>query len=486
MENYRQQALFILAPKDENYKPDMDWIKNSNALEGNAKKLQAWDRHEYNLTKSVMLSIDSVYIVVLRVYGKLLEGTGTANKTEHLATLDCQQMFGKLKTLSTKSWTCLNGDQISAEDVCDTIHHCNDSSDERPFLCKGEQTPFLVNLSHSIYTIIAIGIIIYVFTIWPEVAGKVCFMQKEVPEHPSIINARKECFLAIRTICKDVKVIEEEGSSNLHTSLVNELERIHTKYHDGSNDEKRVIHETIHDFSLQPEFEQHCHMITDTILKFENNIHKIDREKPTCTKQTLEGNPSVAGYILIVINRHSFFSQKKQSFVGILKSIFCSGYQSVLFYTLVSIIVLSSLKNVIVSYLDVLVDINVYSSLRHIMENIVVDNDKHRLISNMPIDAMGKVYVGSGILSQLGVFLIYIAYLKRLLIIDQPWYGKAILATSVFFPTHFILLSVGKSFIYDLKLKNELHIWLKKAVSENNNVDSFCARIFGIPKTVEK
>ena len=146
MGNYRQHALFILAPKHENYKPDMDWITNSNALEGNAKKLVAWDQHEYNWTRSVMLSIDSVYMVVLRVYGKLLEGTGTANKTEHFATLDCPQTFGKLKILSTKSWRCLNGDQISAEDVCNTIHNCNDSSDERPFLCKGSKLLFWLSL----------------------------------------------------------------------------------------------------------------------------------------------------------------------------------------------------------------------------------------------------------------------------------------------------------------------------------------------------
>ena len=49
----------------------------------------------------------------------------------------------------------------------------------------------------------------------------------------------------LRKYSKDVNVIEEKGSSNLQASLVDELERIHTKYHDGSNDEKRVIYETL-------------------------------------------------------------------------------------------------------------------------------------------------------------------------------------------------------------------------------------------------
>ena len=152
MENYRQEALFILAPKDRNYKPHMDSIKNSKAQRNNEKKVIVWDRNEYNVTKSIPLSIDSEYLVILRAFGQLLEDAEAINKTKQYATLDCVQKFENKKVLTTKKWSCLSNETIPAEKGCDLTPDCDDDSDETDFLCKREQTSFMINVGLSVYS----------------------------------------------------------------------------------------------------------------------------------------------------------------------------------------------------------------------------------------------------------------------------------------------------------------------------------------------
>ena len=102
--------MFILAPKDEEYALNIDAIKNSHW--GKETTAIDWHTQEYPLTISVMLSLDSVYLVILQVmvdYWRIVI---------MIATVDWVQAFGTQRTLSTKSWTCLNGDRILSENVC--------------------------------------------------------------------------------------------------------------------------------------------------------------------------------------------------------------------------------------------------------------------------------------------------------------------------------------------------------------------------------
>ena len=119
MSNYHKEALFILSPKDEEYAPDMDAMENSKAQWGKETMVIDWDRQEYPLTQFVILSLDSVYLVILQLFGRSLEDPyPSINKTEQFVIVECVQAFGTQRTLSTKSWTCLNGDRILSENEC--------------------------------------------------------------------------------------------------------------------------------------------------------------------------------------------------------------------------------------------------------------------------------------------------------------------------------------------------------------------------------
>ena len=119
MSNYHKEALFILSPKDEEDAPDMDAMENSKAQRGKETTVIDWDRQEYPLTKFVILSLDSVYLVILQVFGRSLEDPyPSTNKAEQFVIVDCITAIGTKRTLSTKSWTCLNGNRILSKNVC--------------------------------------------------------------------------------------------------------------------------------------------------------------------------------------------------------------------------------------------------------------------------------------------------------------------------------------------------------------------------------
>ena len=92
MKNYRQKALFLLAPKS-NYEPHMDSRENSNSFKGNEVEEVDWDSKEFNLNKNVSLRMNSSYSVILRIYGRLT-GNDLSTDSAQFATIDCPQMFG--------------------------------------------------------------------------------------------------------------------------------------------------------------------------------------------------------------------------------------------------------------------------------------------------------------------------------------------------------------------------------------------------------
>ena len=136
MSNYLQKVLFILAPRDD-YKPNIDAVENSKALRDNAKKSVEWNQTDFGGTKSVLLKVDAIYLVILQVYGKLTQDMIRTKK--QYATIDCVQKFGTSYRLSTFTWECDNGERISSGKLCDYMTDCTDGSDESSQLCEADQ-----------------------------------------------------------------------------------------------------------------------------------------------------------------------------------------------------------------------------------------------------------------------------------------------------------------------------------------------------------
>ena len=187
-----------------------------------------------------------------------------------------------------------------------------------------------------------------------------------------------------------------------------------------------------------------------------------------------------------MVDRDAFFSRIKLSLIQLLKLVLDSYYSTALLYTLVTFIGLSAIKSVLMTYLDLLVDVNIYASLRHIMHYIVVDEDKYDRISRLPLSDMSHLYVGCGIISHVAFYVIYLNYLKRCFALAQSWHRKVLLIPSILFPVHFTLLNVAKYSISWLTLKNNLRHRLNQMVEAAADNEALSAEYLEYRKRIKK
>ena len=60
---------------------------------------------------------------------------------------------------------------------------------------------------------------------------------------------------------------------------------------------------------------------------------------------------------------------------------------------------------------------------------------------------MSQVHFVLGIFTESGFFAVHITYVSGNLSLDQPWYGQFVVAVSVMFPIHTLILNVERYFL---------------------------------------
>ena len=418
MVNFYQEILFILAPKSE-FKPNIDPVENSHALQGLAKSSIGWEQHEFNLTKHISLRIDSTYLAILRVYGRTIENSESPNHRVSYLTLDCPQKFGSDTRLFTKTWQCLNGDMIHAESVCDSEIHCADSSDEAPLLCKGGQSSFLDGLKYFLTTILFLGFASYLCSL---VLSSMTFITLENPDSSKEIDVSleiKESFKAMAKACSTIDIhIENKDGLNttdiLCTENIDPLKTVYRQYHNQGPVHQKIFFETIHDFSMNPSYEEPCTTLVDAIAKEEEDIHKNDQKRPNCVETFLRMNMEIASYYFDVFERNGFFSRLKQEIICIPKSIFGKKYPDAVFSASILTTISLAIKNIVAHYLDVAFDMNVFSALQHVANNFIGDTEKFVRLSSLPIHEISYAYLLFGLFSHLSHYIIFAIDFKNI------------------------------------------------------------------------
>jgi hypothetical protein len=469
MKNFRQQLLFVLAPKNE-YRPNIDSAKNSKALRGNAKKTIEWDSNQFSLVKSVSLRIDSIYLVILRVFGEMKDSTGTKGEAKRYVTLDCVQSFGTQDVLSTKSWRCLDGERIAAKHVCDAKAQCDDSSDELPSLCEGERTEVFQNLKHFITAILLIGFASFLFKQCLTSLPSIKLTEPMLSNNHDVTEEMKEFFPVIRRACTDLDIVNGT-EKKIKSQHLEDLKDIYKAYHGKSSAHQMIILSAIKDFAKEPIYEEQCSILTDALLTLEQELHEDDQRRPNCLETALRTDLETASYVLATIDRHSFFSRLKLLLISAPKYVFGDSFSSVVFHCMVLLTTLFALKTVFVSYLDVVLDTNIYFSIQHVIENFLGDEDKAVLFSNLPFQAISYAYIISGFASQTGFFVVYVIHFRKLFDFEKTWVRYVIFCLSIFFPVHFIVLEVARYLIMHLKFSNDLRVWLKQLNGKDTDTE---------------
>ena len=479
MSNYLQKVLFILAPRDD-YKPNIDAVENSKALRGNAKQSVEWNQTDFGGTKSVLLKVDAIYLVILQVYGKLTQDMIRTKK--QYATIDCVQKFGTSYRLSTFTWKCDNGERISSGKLCDYMTDCTDGSDESSQLCEADQDE---RVNHFIHSILGLGFLSYLLAYVMITLPYFNTKGQIVKDDDDLSEERRKCFTSMRNAfanleCKDGK---EPRMKN------EDLENVKAAYkecHNKGSISQLVFLESVQDFSIEPLHEDPCSRIIDSIVEEESKIHDDKKGGSTCMKRCLGLNLDNAGYVLKTIDRHSFFSKIFQMILSMPKFLCKYAFPLVLFLTVATFTAAMSIKNILVSYIDLSMDIQIFTAIRHVIDNFIFDEDKHQRVSKLPLEEMSYVYVISGLLSQFTFFAIYITDFKHLYEFQKSWSRRVIFILSVFFPIHFVTLEVLRYYIASLKIIYEFRNTLKKAVEKDSNVEELAEEYVKYRRNLKK
>ena len=395
----------------------------------------------------------------------------TATETIKYVTIDCVQRFGTTHVLSTASFHCKNGHRIPARDVCNSQIDCSDSTDEDTSICVGDSTPAMEAFEYLAQVLLIIGFITYFFGLVLSLLSHTKIEKKIIPEKDELVDEIKESFKAVRDGClnfeinaKNEKVVKEKN--------MNKLKSLYRKNHDNDPSNNIIFFETVSDFALKECNEEPCASIIDSMVIVEEEIHGEDQKKPECLEATLKQSHEVAEDVLDTINRRSFFSWVKKCIVSVPKYIIGSSFPVVSCYFLISFAALLSIKTICFSYLDVILDVNVFSSLQHILENFIGDKDKTIYITNLPIDSMSYFYLLSGILSQITYLAIYMYDIRIHFNANNSWIAKALFGLSCFFPVHFIALNLAKHLIIRFQMKNSFRMSLDETMKSDADEES--------------
>ena len=470
MENYLQKALFILSPKDD-YAPNIDANENSKALRNNQKETVEWSREEFKDTKSILLKINSTYIVILRMYGRLIEQSANPNVTKQYATIDCVQKFDNSHRLLTQSWPCTSGDpsHILAHQICDMKSDCSDSSDEASWLCKGSQIPFQEHMNYFLHSTLIMGFMSYSFTFILTSLSCLKLNEEVVCENEELSEHRRKCYKTMRKACANINMVNEKNAM-IKEEDVEELKTVYKESHESGSSYQTVFYEAVEDFSIDPNLEDSCSVVIDSVIIDEADMHNNDIERTACLDKSLRNNLGNAGYVLNVIDRHSFFTRVFLAIISVPKYIFGESFPAVTFYITVTYTVLMAIKSIIVTYADLSMDANIFAALRHIVNHFIVDEDKFQQVARLPLESMSYLYIISGILSQLSFVVIYAVDFKILYNFKNQWVQKLVLILSVLYPTHFVAMEMAKAFVSYLKTINDFRKGLKESLQEDANV----------------
>ena len=472
MENYYQDLMFVLAPKAD-YNPTIDPVENSNALKSSAKSLIGWELHEFDLTKHISLRIDSIYLVILRVYGRAMGSNESSGKQKQYLTLACPQD----DLLITKTWHCLNGDVIHAENVCDAQPHCADSSDEDPTLCKGDQNDFYEGLNYFITAIMLLGFVSYLVALILTSMKLILFEKSGESDSIDLTGEVKETFKAMREACSTIDIsTENEDKENKMNKMspksIKSLKTVYRRAHRKGPSQQTVFFETIHDFSMHPSYNEACSNLVDHIAKQEEDIHRKDQKRPNCIKRFLQMDLEVATYYFNVFERNGFFSRLMKKIVSIPKSIFGTKFEHVAFQASIITTIGFAIKSIVTQYLDMVFDMKMFTSLQHVFNNFIGDKEKLVRMSNLPINEMSYAYLALGLLSKLSYYIIFVIDFKHIFRIRDSSMQKIYFGLSVCFPLHFVTLEFAKTLVLQMKMRNNFRISLEDSIETKYDVDN--------------
>ena len=296
--------------------------------------------------------------------------------------------------------------------------------------------------------------------------------------HPKIVPTQKilepevttKVFVSMRKSCCNTNT-DGEKSNTMRPRDVKELQGLYKEYHEEGCEHRLIFLQTISDFALDEKNEEPCANVIESIVEVEDEIHEENNSRFECLYKTLNFNLDLAQYVVDAIDRNSFFSQIKQSIVRPFKKCLGGDFPGTIYRLSITFTALWAVQNIIVAHFDLLFDANIFASLNHTLYFFIGDEEKAVKISNMPLELIGYVYLGSGFLSQICIHLLYLTCVKKFINAEESWMHKVVIISSVLFPMHFMVLEVARCLLIHMILKNNLRKQIIEVMKKNANVE---------------
>ena len=244
---------------------------------------------------------------------------------------------------------------------------------------------------------------------------------------------------------------DEQTMSTMAPENIESLKIVYRNSHHKGPSQQAVFFETIHDFSMEPTYEEACSNLVDHIAREEKEIHQQGPDRSNCIERFLRKNLKIATYYFDVYERNGFFSRIKRKIVCMAGVIFGAKFTKVIYHASLITTIVIAIKSIFAQYLDVLLDLKMFTSLQHVFKNFLVDKEKLVRMSNLPLNEISYAYLLFGLLSHLVHYVIFFIDFKRIFRMRDSKMQKMIFSLAIFFPLHFATLEFAKTVVQQLK-----------------------------------
>ena len=287
----------------------------------------------------------------------------------------------------------------------------------------------------------------------------------------------KYSFKAMRIACSTIDVKTEDKNyaptiSTMTPESIESLKIVYRNTHHKGPSQQAIFFETIHNFSMDLTYEEACSDLVDHIAREEKDIHQKGPDRSNCIERFLRNNLEIATYYFDVYDRNSFFSRFKRKIISMAVVIFGAKLADVIFHASTIATIFIAIKNIFSQYLDILLDLKMFTSLQHVFENFLVDKEKLVRISSLPLNEISYAYILFGLVSHLSHYIIFFIDFKHNFRMRDSKMQKIIFSLAICFPLHFTILEFARTVVQQLKTRNDFRIRLKDSMKTEVDADN--------------
>ena len=479
---YKREMMVIMAPLTDTLTSDMDANQYTGGLTPDSIKILQWNLNDTQ-PKTLDLEINERFLVIARVYGRFETALKSSTK---FITFSCKQ-----PSLFTLEWQCKNGTYINASLICNSINNCGDNSDESDQLCmvEIEMLWFFVTtyLSLSIVANLIASIIRFRDDRKNEIDGELI---KEIDKMERKMNNLEQrdpldsrendvfqtVFMCSKNIQKRIDNGEEITKKDEDLNKILELFLFQNHFNDKiqhqlKNDLRaKSLHKlifTLRNIRESKEFSKSVELIVDKIHELEHRVFLSRKEESgDFVKNILKSDYASSEFYISVRERNGFFGKIKQKTSTLFHK--CFG-QNVVLVSSVIIALMMSVKDIIIRYYNMYIDIIIGAGLHHVQNVFITSIGKSRLIDFLDLNVLKYYYPSLSIVNMLLIHLYYFKVVKKFSYYGPRPIQKITTLISFVFPFVFIVMENCRAFIIQLIAKQKMSNYIETKAKETQN-----------------